>query len=477
MADDHARSLDRPAPLNGAAAAAGEPGAALRAGRAFARTMIRLGRRIWGLRTVPRRSGAALRYATATATRAVWSETDQRWRGELDRAAMAGTVARSLTAPLTRTRPVTYRVRQRRPTIAGSRPRVLHAIPNVYLGGSTQLIVDLHDHLGHKYEMAVVTSAVPRGSPHAGMVVHHVPQTSTEPELQARRLVEVMEAFRPDLVHVHFWGETDTPWYADVFAAAGGRNCRILQNVNTPVVPFDHPGTDLTVFVSEYVRRTFGRPGAPSRVIYPGIDLSAFSPPDHPDPRSFDSIGMVYRLEPDKLDRDAIEPLILAVKRRPRTRAFVIGAGSLFERFVARTVEEGVRGNFDFPGEVPYADLPGYYASFRVFVAPVARESFGQVVPFAMNMGLAVAGNRIGALPEILEGDETLGRSPDETAERIVALLDDPSRMGMLGLKNRAIAQAKFGIDGMIRAYDEVYGELLAEGSGAGSARTAALPP
>jgi glycosyltransferase involved in cell wall biosynthesis len=110
---------------------------------------------------------------------------------------------------------------------------------------------------------------------------------------------------------------------------------------------------------------------------------------------------------------------------------------------------------------VPYASLPHWYAQFRTFVAPVWQESFGQVATFAMAMGSAVGGNRVGALPEMLESDETLGASVEETATKLLALLDDPARIEALGARNREIALRRYSIDGMIEAYDRTYEELL----------------
>jgi glycosyltransferase involved in cell wall biosynthesis len=172
---------------------------------------------------------------------------------------------------------------------------------------------------------------------------------------------------------------------------------------------------------------------------------------------------MVYRLEGDKLNADSIEPLIRTVLMRPRTRAFVIGAGSLLDVFLRRVEKAGVRDNFVFTGYVPYAELPDYYAQFRTFVAPVWQESFGQVAAFAMNMGLAVAGNRIGALPEILGSDDTLGGSIEETAAILVALLEDPDKIRNLGAHNRTRAQQMFEVADMCRKYTSVYQDVLGE--------------
>ncbi|QRG05283.1 glycosyltransferase family 4 protein [Xanthobacter dioxanivorans] len=351
-------------------------------------------------------------------------------------------------------RGVVYRVRPRHAPV-GERPRVLHVIPNVFVGGSTQLVVDLHERLGHRYEMQVVTAALPPNGRHEGMVLHHLPLGTP-----ATAFAALLDAVKPDMVHLHYWGEGDRPWYEAALDAAKATSAVILENVNTPVEPLRDPRIHAYLFVSNYIRVTFAPGVGNGRVIHPGIDLDRFRPPAAWAPGAADTIGMVYRLARDKLDDASIEPLIEVAQRRPRTRVLVVGDGELLPVYFARVSAAGVRRNFEFTGVVPFDQLPQLYRQFRTFVAPVVRESFGQVTPFAMAMGQAVAGLRTGALPEILGGDETLGATGGALADILVGLLDQPERMAALSRANMERAR-RFSLDGMIRAYAQVYAEAL----------------
>ncbi len=396
------------------------------------------------------------RHSAITSTEVTRASADAPWTASRNAKVYARRLSAALRKGMLGARELRYSVRMRHAPLP-VRPRVLHVIPNVFVGGSTQLVIDLHEHLGHRYEMQILTAALPPSGRHQGLVIHHLPLES-----QAGDFAQVIAAVKPDLVHIHYWGETDRPWYEKALDAVAATKAAIVENVNTPVAPLRHPRIGRYVFVSETIRRIYGADLENAEHVHPGIDLTRFKPPAAWDADANDSIGMVYRLEPDKLDPDAIEPFIAAVKQRPRTRAFIIGDGSLFDTFHDRVAAEGLLDNFVFTGEVPYAELPDYYAKFRLFVAPVARESFGQVTPFAMAMGHAVAGNRIGALPEILQSEETLGRSVEETASIIVGLLDDPERMARLGERN--IARARdFAVEGMIARYRGVYAALLGQ--------------
>ena len=400
-----------------------------------------------------RRVSAAARRTKPLVMRPVWREG--RWVKQLSGKACADVWrASKLASFIGFKQPVLYEVRQRLPVME-NRKRILHAIPNVYVGGSTQLVVDLFDHLGHKYEMHVVTSALPPHGRHVGMDIFR------QAWADSAAFMVLLRRRKPDLLHVHYWGDIDKPWYDALFDAAKAVGCRTIQNINTPVMPHESPVVLSNIFVSNAARAVGGDCDTPGRVIYPGIDMELYKPPATLDSRAADSIGMVYRLDRDKLNEKSILPLIEAVTRRRRTRVFVIGGGALFESYVQAVEQNGVSDNFVFTGYVPYKDLPFWYSQFQIFMAPVWQESFGQVVPFAMAMGLTVAGNRVGALPEILESDETLGTSAEETATKLIDLLEDPERVERLGQRNRQIALRRFALPPMIAAYDAAYSEAL----------------
>ncbi len=129
--------------------------------------------------------------------------------------------------------PTIYRVNPQQRLALVRRPRILHIIPNVWVGGSTQLIVDLHDHLGHRFEMKIITSALPVRGRHQDMDISVVRRST--PQAEVRRL---FTSFSPDIVHIHYWGDVDESWYGAFFHTAAELRIPILQNINTPVAPF-----------------------------------------------------------------------------------------------------------------------------------------------------------------------------------------------------------------------------------------------
>jgi glycosyltransferase involved in cell wall biosynthesis len=360
--------------------------------------------------------------------------------------------------------PLPYQVRTPVPR-GNSRPVILHVIANFWIGGSAQLVVDLIEGLGDRFEQKVVTRDLPPSPAYTNLDLHHYPEMTEDVAAGCLR------RFRPDLLHIHFLGhhgdpysEADWRWYDALFCAAGHRR-PIVENLNIPVEPYVSPSVSLYVCVSDYVRTAFAASASPAITIYPGSDLELFSRstpgvPD-PDPHAF---GMAYRLEGDKLNGASIEPFIRVAKRRPSTKAVIVGGGTLYDGYRQRVDSAGLGASFEFTGYVSYRDLPAHIGQMSVFVAPVHWESFGQVSVFAMGLELPVVGYEVGGLSEIL-GDRALLAAPDDydaLAQLIIDLLDDEPRRRSVGRLNRERAVAGFSVQSMVGRYERVYSELLA---------------
>ena len=334
------------------------------------------------------------------------------------------------------------------------RPIVVHAIANFLTGGSSRLVVDLVEHLGHKFDQEVISFCIPSPLAYAGVPLHDF-----SGDVAIERIEAFLQEKNPQILHVHYWGEGDAPWYLKVFTAAESWSGILIENVNTPVVPFVSDRIDHYVYVSEYAKNFAACEADKSTVIYPGSNLGLFDRNEAPIPDNV--IGMVYRLDSDKLREDAIQVFIQVAKKRPRTRVLIVGGGEFFDAYRTQVAEAGASANFEFTGYVPYGNLPDYYRQMSIFVAPVWKESFGQVSPFAMSMQIPVAGYRIGALPEILGNEELLGSSVDELSDIIVHLLEDRNRRMEIGRFNHQRVHEQFSVEAMVAEYDVLYERLI----------------
>lgn len=340
--------------------------------------------------------------------------------------------------------------------------RIIHVNGNFIVGGTSQLIVDIIERTSDKYSHKIIVPELPDPVPYQPVSVS---EFTCE---QLNELYEFLKAEQPDLVHIHYWirpahrYKSFALWYQTVFKICEELHLPVVQNVNVPTAPFPSPSVVHNVFVSDYVRAQFNQGAVSSSVIYPGSNFGHFKNEDGRELPG-NSIGMVYRLDPDKLNPEAIEVFIAVAKRKPDVTCYIIGGGYYLEYYKKRVAKESLDKNFVFTGFVSYKALPDLYKKMGVFVAPVHDESFGQVTPFAMSMGLAVAGYDIGALSEIIGYDETLAAygNIDALADIIINLIDNPEKRISMGRANKARAITHFSVGSMIEAYVRLYDSCL----------------
>lgn len=350
-----------------------------------------------------------------------------------------------------------YLVKQ--PASTNNRLRVVHVIANFMTGGSSRLVVDIYEHMGESFEQSIITSYAPNPPAYIGIDVDEIRSPQSEQPFVAR-----LKLIKPDLIHLHYWGDCDEPWYAKAVCAAELLNIPVVQNINTPISPYVSGSIKRYVYVSDYVRHVFGADESSHITVYPGSDFTLFES-QAASVSTEDWIGMVYRLETDKLNADSIIPFILAVQKRPQTHVLIVGGGSLMEPFQRAVELAGVSNNFEFTGYVPYSALPDLYRRMKLFVAPVWKESFGQVSPFAMNMRVPVVGFDIGAIGEIVEDTSLLAPYGGAAAlsDIIVSLLDDTPRRLEIAERQHNRAQASFSVQAMIAGYRDIYTAVTQE--------------
>ena len=344
--------------------------------------------------------------------------------------------------------------------------RVLHVIANFNVGGSTQLVVDLVERLTADYYHKIITCSIPSSQAYIGPDI----EVFCIDKLSAAR--KAIIEFDPCFAHIHYWGRGDHDWYRAMFEMLEELEIPVIQNVNVPIEPFENPSIVKNVYVSDYVKENFPSP-TDAQVIYPGSDFGFFSARDlasYPD----NCIGMVYRLDWDKVTPESIDVFIEVAKRMDKMKCLIVGDGELFPVYAEKVWQSGLTANFEFSGYISYYDLPRYYREMSIFVAPVRSESFGQVVPFAMSIGMPVVGYDVGALPEIIGTKDLLAPTGNVSrlADIIVDLLRDREKMARIAIHNQQRVRQLFSVEKMISDYARLYGEACG-GSGPRSGRAA----
>lgn len=366
--------------------------------------------------------------------------------------------------------------------------RIVHLIDTGGPGGAETVFSTLVERLhGGAWDSVPVV-------PEPGWLEEHLEGSGFEPICLAsrssfdleylRRLVGLFRRLEADLVQTHLLGSS-------LYGGIAARICGI------PVVSTFHGSVDIVanslrdtikkhlvlrnsgrvVFVSESLRDRFvsGESSTFSRteVIHNGIDPEIFA--RHGD-GSFRReigveegqflIGAVGNLRPVK----NYELFLCTAARIRREGAgeyrFVIvgeGHGRLRERLLALREDLGLRDVVRFVGF--REDVPRILADLDLYLLTSSSEGFSLSLVQAMASGLPVVSTRCGGPEEIIadgvHGRLVDGDRPEDLAEAVLVLAEDPDTARSLGGAARRHAGEVFGVERMVEAYDALYRRCL----------------
>nr|WSY55541.1 glycosyltransferase family 4 protein [Streptomyces sp. NBC_00886] len=228
--------------------------------------------------------------------------------------------------------------------------------------------------------------------------------------------------------------------------------------------------TDTITYLGEYTRSRIAgalSPQAAARMVQlpPGVDEKVF----HPGSGGAEvraRLGLterpvvvcVSRLVPRKGQDTLILAMPRILARQPDAVLLIVGGGP-YEKDLHRLAREtGVADSVRFTGAVPWSELPAHYGAGDVFAMPCRTrrggldvEGLGIVYLEASATGLpVVAGDSGGAPDAVLDGETgwvVRGGSPEEAADRIVALLGDPELRRNMGERGRQWVEEKWRWD------------------------------
>ncbi|MEV6618627.1 glycosyltransferase family 4 protein [Streptomyces sp. NPDC051051] len=228
--------------------------------------------------------------------------------------------------------------------------------------------------------------------------------------------------------------------------------------------------TDTITYLGEYTRSRIATalsPEAAARMVQlpPGVDEKTFHPgsggdlvrarlglTDRP------VVVCVSRLVPRKGQDTLIRAMPRVLAAEPEAVLLVVGGGP-YEKDLRRLAHEtGVAASVRFTGSVPWSDLPAHYGAGDVFAMPCRTrrggldvEGLGIVYLEASATGLpVVAGDSGGAPDAVLDGETgwvVRGASPEDTADRVAALLADPELRRRMGERGRRWVEEKWRWD------------------------------
>ncbi len=195
-----------------------------------------------------------------------------------------------------------------------------------------------------------------------------------------------------------------------------------------------------------------------------GIDLTQFPAPARTQRASQPTLLFVGRLRYYK----GLDTLLRAMPDIPQARLVIVGDGPMRVPWQQLTTDLGLEPRVEFVGEVPDAELPGYYASADLFVLPAnARaEAFGTALLEAMAAGLPMVSTELGTGTSWVNQDGVTGRvvppqDPSALAAAIREMLAHPDRLERMGKAARARVEAEFSLPMMVQRVEAVYEQAL----------------
>ncbi len=165
------------------------------------------------------------------------------------------------------------------------------------------------------------------------------------------------------------------------------------------------------------------------------IDFSKFSEKRKTEPRDYQTIVYLGRLEPEKgisILRNSIQNL----STRNDWRLWLIGTGSQLNQFVSMSDPR-----ISILGQVPHSKIPSLLSQCDILVLPSFTEGAPAAILEAMASGLAIVATNVGGIPHMITSNrEGLLVDPQSTpllSDALTTLLDNPNLVTQMGINGR----------------------------------------
>ncbi len=303
------------------------------------------------------------------------------------------------------------------------------------------------------------------------------------------RLVRMMRAWRPDVLHSHMV-------HANLLARALRPLARVPALVST-IHSINDGGrlrlaayrltsglVDRVTIISRLAAERYvslkAVPAGRLEVVPNAVDTARFCPLPHARAAIRAELGLgdefiwlaVGRFEEAK-DYPTMIAAFARLARRSASRLLLVGKGSLQDDVAALLRAEGLEDRVRFLGV--RRDVPELMNAADGYLLSSAWEGMPVVLLEAAAVGLPVVATRVGGVPEVVQDTATgLLVSPGdppalaEAMERIEALT--PDARAAMGARGRALVGQSYGTDRVMEMWERIYTGVAATSRGAAPA-------
>lgn len=330
----------------------------------------------------------------------------------------------------------------------------------------------------------------------------------------SRRIAQVAETFRPDIVHAHspvldalaalpvtrrlklpFLYEIRAFWEDAAVGNGTGREGSARYRATRALESWVVGRADAVAVICEGLKRDLiARGVAENRIMVSpnGVDMAMFGDPPPRDDALAASLGIdgeVIGFIGSFYDYEGLDDLIAAmpalIARRPQAQLMLVGGGPMEESLRAQAAASPAAARIRFVGRVPHQEVERYYSLVDVLAYPRKRMRLTDLVtplkPLeAMAQGRLVAASDVGGHRELIRDGETgtlfAADDPDAIAQALAALLADRGEWDARRQRARAFVERERNWSSNISRYEPVYQRLLsASGKGGRWAQSKAV--
>ncbi len=363
--------------------------------------------------------------------------------------------------------------------------KILHVIDSLGIGGMERVVIDVVNGLAATKFEHVVCCLSRRGEAadqlREGVRCFDLGKGNKADRLMPLKLARMIRRERPDIVHSQSWSGVDTALAmrfspgVKLVHSEHGRNFHDLHGQSLArrmARRWLYQRADVVFAISAEVREFYCRqtnfPIERMQVIPNGVDMQRI---DEADARGIREelgialedfvIGTVARLD---LNKDTVTlarafAAMVAANPNAKLKLLIVGDGeqrTLLERFVG---ERGLNRNVIFAGM--RRDVPGLLKAMDVFALSSLSEGMPLTVLEAMAARLPVVATAVGALPELVEEDNTGFLVPvgdaEAMAEKLRRFVADHRLAKSFGEEARRKVEHEFSLDRMLQRYAELY--------------------
>ena len=172
----------------------------------------------------------------------------------------------------------------------------------------------------------------------------------------------------------------------------------------------------------------------------------------------------VASLSPRKGQETLLEALSKLRDERHEVRLTIVGDGPSRRDIERRAEELGLNGAVTFAGAMGHDEVPRFYDEADAFCLPSFSEGVPVVLMEAMASGLPVVATNVMGVPELVAdgcGLLVAPARPDEIAEALARLGEDPKLRRKLGEAGRRKVQADFTLEHSAASLEKLFREVV----------------